>query len=35
MTGTVALPPEDSEYLAANYGGRWTIISEGPASTAC
>lgn len=30
MTGSVALPSEDSEYLAANYGDRWSIISEGP-----
>jgi len=30
MTGSVALPAEDSEYLAANYGDRWSIISEGP-----
>lgn len=30
MTGSVELPSEDSEYLAANYGGRWSIISEGP-----
>ena len=30
MTGSVAWPPEDSEYLAANYGHRWSIISEGP-----
>ena len=30
MTGSVALPSEDSEYLAANHGDRWSIISEGP-----
>ena len=30
MIGSVALPSEDSEYLAGNYGDRWSIISEGP-----
>ena len=30
MTGSVELPSEDPEYLVANYGDRWSIISEGP-----
>ena len=30
MIGSVALPSDDSEYLAGNYGDRWSIISDSP-----
>ena len=34
MIASVALPPEDSEYLDGNYEKRWSIITAGPGKNA-